>query len=118
MDVKNGEFKTFYYEGFVQVSENYKKGLKEGWFEEFFPDQKRKSRALYKKDVLIEEHVWDESGREIKTFGGKVSSGVEDDAVPTAGKKKKEKKPKAKKPKKPKKGEEPKPEGTEPAKED
>jgi antitoxin component YwqK of YwqJK toxin-antitoxin module len=118
MDVKNGEFKTFYYEGFVQVSENYKKGLKEGWFEEFFPDQKRKSRALYKKDVLIEEHVWDESGREIKTFGGKASSGAEDDAVPTSGKKKKEKKPKAKKPKKPKKGEEPKPEGTEPAKEE
>lgn len=98
MDVKNGEFKTFYYEGFVQTSENYKKGIKEGWFEEYFPDQKPKSRALYKKDVLIEEHVWDDQGREIKTFGGKASTGAEDDAVPTSGKK-----PKKKKEKKPKK---------------
>lgn len=94
MDVKNGEFKTFYYQGFIQTSENYRKGVKEGWFEEFFPDQKPKRRALYKKDVLIEEHVFDEQGRETYTFGGKVSNGAEDDALPSAGKKKKEKKPK------------------------
>lgn len=117
MDVKNGEFKTFYYGGFIQVSENYKKGIKEGWFEEFFPDQKRKRRALYKKDVLVQEQVWDEQGREIVSFGVKAGSGAEDDAVPTAGKKKEKKKKekKPKKPKKPKKGEEPaQPEATEP----
>jgi antitoxin component YwqK of YwqJK toxin-antitoxin module len=94
MDVRNGEFKTLYYEGHIQTLENYKKGIKEGWFEEYFPDQKPKRRALYKKDVLIEEHVFDENGREIKTFGGEVNSGAEDDEVPTGGKKKKEKKPK------------------------
>lgn len=111
MDVKNGEFKTFYYQGFVQTSENYKKGLKEGWFEEFFPDQKKKRRALYEKDVLVEEYVWDESGRLIKSMGGNNGGGAEDDAVPGGSKekKKKEKKKKEKKPKKPKKGENPPP---------
>ena len=31
MDVKDGEFKTFYYQGFIQTMENYKKGIAEGW---------------------------------------------------------------------------------------
>lgn len=98
-----------------QVVSIPQKEVKEGWFEEYFPDKKKKRRALYKKDVLVEEYVWDESGRLIKSMGGNEGgAGAEDDAVPTKGKKKKEKKPKAKKPKKPKKGEEPKPEATEP----
>lgn len=62
--------------------------VKEGWFEEYFPDQKPKRKALYKKDVLIEEHVWNEAGQEIKTFGGNSSKGNEDDAMPSTGKKK------------------------------
>lgn len=71
--------------------------IKEGWFEEYFPDHKPKRRALYKKDELVEEHVFDENGREIRTFGGQASTGAEDDEVPTSTgtkKKKKEKKPK------------------------
>ncbi|MNY27594.1 hypothetical protein D3C86_1615060 [compost metagenome] len=101
MDVRNGEFKTLYYNQKLQSVEIYKKGLKEGWFEERFPDERVKSRALYKKDVLVEEHVFDEQGREIRTFGGTASSGKEDDAMPKspAEKKKKEKKKKEPKPK-------------------
>jgi antitoxin component YwqK of YwqJK toxin-antitoxin module len=93
MDVKSGEFKTFYYDQSIQEIENYKKGLKEGWFEQRFPDGKLKSRAHYEKDVLVEEHVYDKDGREIKTFGGTASSGKEDDAMPGKKKKKKKAKP-------------------------
>lgn len=92
--VKNGSFKTLYYEGTVQVIENYKNGLREGWFEERFPDQKMKRQALYKKDVLIEEHVFNEQGEEIKSFGTPTNK-KEDDEIPT-GKSKKEKKKKKK----------------------
>jgi antitoxin component YwqK of YwqJK toxin-antitoxin module len=100
MDVKNGSFKTLYYQGFVQLSENYKKGLKEGWFEERFPDQKMKRQALYKKDVLIEEHVFNDKGKEISTFGGTATKGSEDDAMPSTEKAKKPKKAKKVKAKK------------------
>ncbi len=80
----------------------YKNGQKDGRFEDRFYDKKLKRWAIYKKDVLIEEHVFDEQGKEIKTFGGAPSSGKEDDAMPTS-KKEKKKEPKAKKEKKPKK---------------
>lgn len=92
MGIKNGEFKIFYYQGHIQESENYKKGNKEGWFEKFYPDSTPKQRALYKKDELIEEHRYDEHGRETYTFGAQPDSGDEDDAMPTAKKKKKKKK--------------------------
>jgi antitoxin component YwqK of YwqJK toxin-antitoxin module len=89
MDVKSGEFKTFYYNQTLQEIENYKKGLKEGLFEQRFADGKLKRRAYYEKDVLVEEHVYDQDGIEIKTFGGTTSSGTEDDAMPAKKKKKK-----------------------------
>lgn len=92
--IKNGEFKTFYYEGHIQVSESYRKGLKEGWFEEFYPDQTSKRRALYKKDVLLEEHKYDEHGRETYSFGAPTGDQAEDDAMPGSEKKKKKKKKK------------------------
>lgn len=76
--------------------------VREGAFEERFYDGKIKSRAIYKKDVLIEEHVFDEQGREIRTFGGTAQSAKEDDAMPTTSKEK-EKKKKEPKPKKEKK---------------
>ena len=69
-DVKNGVFKTFYIQGTIQTSENFKKGLKHGEFIERFPNDKLKRSAFYKKDELIEEHVFDEKGNEIKTVGG------------------------------------------------
>lgn len=96
--VKNGEFKTFFYGGEIQVSESYKKGLKEGWFEEYYPNHKLKRRALYEKDELIEEHRYDENGRETYTFGVETNTGAEDDEMPSGDtKKKKKKKKKAKK---------------------
>jgi len=81
--VKNGEFKTFYYQGHLQVLETYKKGIKEGKFQEFYPDQKPKRLAVYVKNVLVEEHLFDELGNETHTFGGGAKSGAEDDAMPT-----------------------------------
>lgn len=102
MGVRNGEFKTLYYDQSIQSIEVYKNGQKDGRFEDRFYDKKLKRWAIYKKDVLIEEHVFDEQGKEIKTFGGAPSSGKEDDAMPTS-KKEKKKEPKAKKEKKPKK---------------
>jgi antitoxin component YwqK of YwqJK toxin-antitoxin module len=87
---KNGEFKTFYYQGFVQSLESYKNGIKEGKFEEYYYDQKVKRKAVYSKDVLIEEHLYDEQGILTKSFGGK-SNKTEDDALPSKKKKKKDK---------------------------
>lgn len=78
--------------------------LKDGWFEERFPDQKLKRRALYKNNVLIEDHVYNEQGKETYTFGASSSKGAEDDAMPATKDEKKKKEPKAKKEKK-KKGE-------------
>lgn len=98
-EVKEGEFKTFYIGGEVQILETYRKGLKEGKFMERYPDNSLKREAYYKKDELIEEHVFDKNGNEIKTVGGKTSQKTEDDALPTekSKKKKKEKKPKKEK---------------------
>ena len=48
--------------------ENYKKGIKDGWFEEYYPNRKLKIRSLYKKGILIEEHEFNEKGKEIRTF--------------------------------------------------
>ena len=91
-DQKNGQFKTLFYQGTIQTIENYKKGVREGWFEERYPDQKMKRQALYKKDVLVEEHVFDEQGKETYTFGAQPKTGNEDDEMPTKGKKGKKKK--------------------------
>lgn len=93
MDVKHGEFKTFYYQGDVQTQENYKKGVKTGWFIEYYPDGITKQKTLYdKKGVRIEEHKYDEQGRETYAFGAPEQGGAEDDEIPTVGKKKKKKK--------------------------
>lgn len=90
--VKNGSFKTFYYNQSVQVSEIYKKDKKEGLFEEFYPDGVTKRSAVYKKDILIEEHKYDEHGRETYSFGTPTGNQTEDDAMPGNEKKKKKKK--------------------------
>lgn len=87
--LENGEFKTFFYSGPVLSSANYKKGLKDGWFIEYYPDLTIKSEAIFKKDVLIEEHKYDEEGRETYTFGKEIGGKREDDKAPTADKKKK-----------------------------
>ena len=89
MGIKNGEFKIFYYQGTIQVSESYKKGLKEGWFMEYYPDATTKRKALYKKDELLEEHRYDEQGRETYSFGAPDGDQMEDDEMPSTKKKKK-----------------------------
>lgn len=88
MGIKDGEFKIFYYNGTVQVSETYKKGIKEGWFMEYYPDGVTKNRTLYKKDERIEEHRYDEQGRETYSFGTPDEQ-MEDDEMPSGDKKKK-----------------------------
>lgn len=87
--VKAGEFKTFYIQGHLQSKESYnKKGQRHGDFEERFPDDKVKRTSIYKKDILVEEHVFDEYGNEIRTVGvEKPTTGDEDDEVPTEPKK-------------------------------
>lgn len=88
-DLQEGVFKTFYIQGHIQSLETYRKGKKDGKFMERFPDDKLKSEAYYKKDELIEKHVFDEYGNEIETFGAdKAKNKAEDDAVPTTKSKK------------------------------
>ncbi|MEX2483092.1 MAG: toxin-antitoxin system YwqK family antitoxin [Brumimicrobium sp.] len=88
--VKNGTFKSFYIQGHIESMENYKKGMKHGDFEERFPDDKIKREAVYKRDELIEEHVFDKHGNEIRTVDedGPVEKN-EDDEMPTTKKNKK-----------------------------
>jgi antitoxin component YwqK of YwqJK toxin-antitoxin module len=88
------QFKKTYTAVFVSSLETLTKmEIKDGWFEERYPDQKIKRQALYKKDVLVEEHIFDEFGKETYTYGGTSSKGKEDDEMPTQkGKKKKGKK--------------------------
>lgn len=86
--IKSGEFKMFYYQGHVQTLETYnKKGQKEGKFEEYYPDQKPKRLAVYAKDILIEEHRFDEHGNETYSFGAPTTSDAEDDQIKKKGKK-------------------------------
>jgi antitoxin component YwqK of YwqJK toxin-antitoxin module len=83
--IPRGEFKVFFIQGHIQEKEEYdKKGRKHGWFESRFPDDKIKRKALYRKDELIEEHVFDEYGNEIKTIidGQEVSKKDKDDDAP------------------------------------
>ncbi len=83
MGVKNGDFTTFFYQGDIQVKESFKKGVKIGWFLEFYPNKITKQKILYdKKGVRIEEHRYDEQGRETFAFGTPDNGGAEDDKVP------------------------------------
>lgn len=81
--IKNGEFKTFFIEGEVQTIETYKKGMKHGKFMERYPDNTVKREAYYKRDELIEEHVYDKFGNEIRTVGDQPNKNTEDDELPT-----------------------------------
>ncbi len=88
-DHKDGAFKTFFIQGHIQSLETYRKGLKHGEFMERFPDDKIKRQAVYKKDVLIEDHVFDKYGNEIETFGvNQPNKNTEDDEMPTTKTKK------------------------------
>lgn len=95
-DIKNGAFTTYYHQGFVQTLENYKKGIKEGWFEEYYNNKRMKIRSLYKKGVLIEEHEFNEKGKEIRTFPEviKEKESEDDDIEDEIDKKSKKKKKK------------------------
>ena len=93
-DIKNGPFTSYYYQGFVQTLETYKKGVKDGWFEEYYPNRKLKIRSLFKKGLLIEEHEFNEKGKEIRTFPEikKEESKSEDDEIQLEEDKSKKKK--------------------------
>ncbi|MES2590098.1 MAG: hypothetical protein V4622_14050 [Bacteroidota bacterium] len=69
-----------------------KNEIREGVFEEYFPNKRMKRSAIYKNDILIEEHVFDDFGNEISTFGGSATKKTEDDKLPESGKKKRKKK--------------------------
>lgn len=89
------KFKKMYVVVYIEdMSTIAKNEVREGWFEDRFPDGKIKRRALYKDDILVEEHVFNEQGIEVRTIGGKAQKGgSEDDEMPsTKEKKKKDKK--------------------------
>lgn len=92
--IKNGEFKTFFYQGNPQEIQKYYKGKKHGLFIEYYPNGKMKVKKLYEKDELIEEHRYDEHGRETYSFGAPEQKDVEDDEMPVPKKKRKKKKTK------------------------
>jgi len=98
--LKNGEFKTFYIQGHVQTFEFYKKGLKEGEFVSYYPNKSVKRRHVYKQDVLIEDHKYNDVGEETYSLGSPTDGNAkEDDEMPMSKKikTKREKKPKKKK---------------------
>lgn len=66
-DLLEGEVKRFYMTGAKWTVENYKKGQRHGIFEEYYDDEKgtMKYSAVYKKDILIEEHYYNEFGEEV-----------------------------------------------------
>lgn len=81
--LKNGTFKSFFPAGGIQSIENYKKGMRDGTFIRRDLDNRVRRTAIYKKDQLIEEHIYDEQGNEIRTTGEeKPKSQNEDDAMP------------------------------------
>jgi antitoxin component YwqK of YwqJK toxin-antitoxin module len=93
LDVKDGEFKTFYYQGHLQSLESFKKGIPEGWWEDRWPDDKLKRRALYKKGNVVEEYRYDEQGAEVYAFDGEnIRDGYAETAPTVSTKKKKKKK--------------------------
>lgn len=99
-DIKNGPFITYYYQGFVQISENWKKGIKNGVFEEYFNNRRLKLKSVYKKGELIEEHEYNEKGKEIRTFPEIIKEPTEnedDDIELEESEKNKKKKTKKKK---------------------
>ena len=82
--VKNGSFKTFFIRGGIQEVEQYdRRGRKDGWFEKRYPNDVIKEKRLYKKDELLEKHVFDKYGNEIETEGEEAEEGDEDDEMPT-----------------------------------
>ncbi len=92
MDVKEGEFKMYYYQGNVQTEEVYRKGIRIGHYAEYYLDGIPKLTIDYdKKGVRVEEHRYDEHGRETYAFGTPTDQGAEDDEMPTADKKNKKK---------------------------
>ncbi|MFT5861094.1 MAG: antitoxin component YwqK of YwqJK toxin-antitoxin module [Flavobacteriaceae bacterium] len=98
MGVKDGKFTTFYYQQDPQVEENYRRGVRVGWFNEYYPTKLMKQKILYdKKGVRIEEHRYDEQGRETYAFGTPDSNGAEDDEVPGSKETKAQKKARKKK---------------------
>lgn len=94
---KNGDWKMFYYEQNLQVVESWSNGKKIGWFEEYHPNGVAKRRRLYnKKQELVEEHRYDEHGRETYSFGAPTGNQSEDDEAPTVNDRKKKKRKKSK----------------------
>lgn len=83
--LKNGEFKEFYPAGGIQTVGHYRNGLRDGVFIRRDLDNRIRRQARYEKDQLVEEHVFDKQGNEIRTVGEeKSTSKAEDDKLPGA----------------------------------
>jgi antitoxin component YwqK of YwqJK toxin-antitoxin module len=84
------KFKEKYYVVIVDKAEKIiKTDSKHGKFEQYYFTGKPKVISVFDDDALIEEHVFDEQGKEISTFGAEPYAGDEDDALPGSEKGKK-----------------------------
>ena len=93
MDTKDGEFIAYYEGGIIRLKEVFRKGIPEGWSEEYWPEGKPKRKARFTKGEVVEEYRYDEFGVETYRFGvQESSSGDEDDELPSSSKKKKKSK--------------------------
>ncbi|MCC5923653.1 MAG: toxin-antitoxin system YwqK family antitoxin [Crocinitomicaceae bacterium] len=89
-DIPNGVFKWFFINGNIQKVEEFdRRGRKNGWFEERFPDDKVKRRTLYRRGEIVEDHEFDQYGNEIRTVGDAINASKQDDELPTTTKSKK-----------------------------
>ena len=62
---KEGQVKRLYKNGNTWIIERYKKGQKNGTWEEYYDDGTLKYEAKWEKNVLKEEHFYDENGDEV-----------------------------------------------------
>lgn len=104
--VRDGEIITYYLDGVTVIrEENYKKGILDGSYKEYYLPKKKdeepilKAEAIYKKGVILEQHVYDEFGKEIELEENDLKDPEEEgeENEDSGSKKKKKKKKKEKK---------------------
>jgi antitoxin component YwqK of YwqJK toxin-antitoxin module len=94
--LREGATTTFFMDGITIIKqENYKKGQLNGQFKEwYFPKKDEepllKAEAIYKNGALLEQHVYDEFGKEIELDENDLNN--KDQDAKDDGKKKKKKK--------------------------
>ena len=98
--LRDGETITYFHDGVTIIKkESYKKGQLDGEYKEYyFPKRDEepilKAEAIYKKGALIEQHVYDEFGKEIELEENNLDNKEPEEEGESSKKKKKKKKTK------------------------